>query len=99
MKRLHAEGKERVVLIIYVTADAQGTFGYKALFASFFAADIVKNAFSICYQNIRNDLLKSRVRFRLSTGHETIVFRIENGWQIMVHLSTEALKNTKLLKK
>ena len=100
-KRLFSKSKKRlfIIYVIDVSTNANRPFRYQTLFASFFTANVMKNAFSISNQNIRDNLFEVGIGFSLGAGHETVVFRIENGLEITICISTETLKNTKLFKK
>ena len=98
LKSLQAEGKQRVIFVIDVSANTDGTFGDQTLFPSFLAANIVKNALSISDHHIRDDLLEIRIDLGLGTRLETVVLLIQDGRQIVVNITSETLKDTELFK-
>ena len=97
LKRLHAERKKGVVLVVDVSANANRPFRDQPLLASFFAANIMENTLSVGNHHIRDYLFEVRICFCLRAGHETIVPGIEDCRQVAVHFRAEPLKNTKLL--
>ena len=99
LKRLLTECEECVVFIVDVSANADGAFRDQTLLARFFTTNIMKNAFSICNHNIRDDLFEAKICFSIGAGHEAIIFRIKNDRQIAAYISTETLKDTKLFEK
>ena len=99
LKCLQAECKECVIFIINMSADAKRAFCNQSLLASFFAANVVQNTFSISDYHIRNNLIESWIGFSEGTRHKTIIFFIENRWQVMSDVGVKTLKDPKLFKK
>ena len=100
LKRLYAECKckERMIFVIDVSSDTNGSFGNQTLFAGLLAANIVKNALAVSYHHVRDDLFELRVGLCVGTGQKPVVL-VQDRWQIAIDISTETLKNTKLLEK
>jgi len=98
LKRLQADGKKRMVFIIDVAADANGSFGNQTLFAGLLATNIMKNALSVSDHHIGDDLFEIRIRLCLGAGLKTVVLLIKDYWQIAINLGSETLKKAKLLK-
>jgi hypothetical protein len=65
--------KKRVIFVIDVAADADGSFGNQTLFASLLAANIMKNAFPISNHDIRDDLFEGWIGFGLGAGLKAVV--------------------------
>ena len=99
LKRLQAEGKECVIFVIDVAADANGSFGNQTLFASLLATNIMKDALSISDHHVWDNLFKGWIGFRAGAGLKTVVLLVQNFGQIAINISAETLKNTQLLKK
>jgi len=98
LKRLQADGKKRMVFIIDVAADANGSFGNQTLFAGLLATNIMKNALSVSDHHRGDDLFEIRIRLCLGAGLKTVVLLIKDYWQIAINLGSETLKKAKLLK-
>jgi len=98
LKGLLAEGKKRVVVVVDVPTNANGSFGNQTLFAPLFATNIVQDAFAIRDYDIRNDLFIIRVSFSLGAELESIVFLVKDDFKVTIHLSIKTLKNSQLLK-
>src|ERR1022692_407846 len=79
LKRLQADGKERMIFVIDVAANANGPFRNQTLLPSLLAANIMKNPLSVSDHHVRDDLFEVWICFSFGTGHETVVFDIENG--------------------
>ena len=91
------ESEEVLILIIHVSADADGAFRDEPLFARFFSANVVEHAPFVDEHDVRNDLLQSGIRFgRAARCEEGILARKECG-QITVHVEAQPLKGTELI--
>jgi len=94
---INSKSKKRIVFIIDMSTNTDRPFCNQTLFTCLLATNIVKDTFPISDHNIRNNLLEGWIGFSKGTGHKTIIFFIENRWQITINISAETLKNSKLL--
>ena len=73
-------------------------FCNQSLLTCFLAPNIMENAFPISDHHIRNDLFEVWICFGLGASHEIMIFYIENGGEITIHISIKTLKASKLFK-
>ncbi len=91
------EGKKALVAVVHVAADAHAAFGDEALFAGFFAANVVEYGVARDDEDVGDDLLEVGVRLGGLARGEEVVFASEERGEIAVHVEAEPLKHAELL--
>ena len=100
-KRLFSKSKKRlfIIYVIDVSTNANRPFRYQTLLASFLAAHIMKNVFSISDHDIWDNLFEVWIGFSLGARLKAVVLLVKDCRQIAINVGAESLKNAKPLKK
>ena len=59
----------------------------------------MKDALSVSDHHVGDDLFEGWIGLCPGAGLETVILLVKDRWQIAINISTETLKNAKLLEK